>query len=155
MKIYISSDHGGFYLKQELVSYLQSQGHAITDFGAKSFETKDDYTDYVIPMSEALAKDGRALGIVLGRSGNGEAIAANKVNGVYAAHCLSEKMAVKAREHNNANVLALGAEYTTITAAKRIVQAFIKTPFSSAARHRRRVNKIKRYESAHTKKPKS
>jgi len=151
MKIFIASDHGGFYLKQELISYLENKGHQVTDFGAEKFVSKDDYTDYVFPLAEAIAADKRALGIILGRSGNGEAIAANKVAGVYVAHCVNEKMAVKAREHNAANVIALGAEYTPITAAKKIVDAFIKTPFSAAARHKRRINAIKKYEASHTK----
>lgn len=155
MKIFIASDHGGFYLKQELKNYLEKKGHKIIDFGANTFIAKDDYTDFVFPLAEALAQDSRALGIILGRSGNGEAIAANKVSGIYAVLCTSEKMAVKAREHNAANVLALGAEYIPITAAKRIVDAFIKTPFSKQTRHQRRVNKIKAYESAHLKHPRS
>jgi len=155
MKIFIASDHGGFYLKQELITYLQSLGHQVTDFGAQKFIAKDDYPDYVFALAKSLSQEGRALGIILGRSGNGEAIAANKVKGVYVAHCVNEKMAIKAREHNNANAIALGAEYTPITTAKHIVAAFIKTPFSSAARHKRRVKKIKDYETAHTKGSKS
>lgn len=154
MKIFIAADHGGFYLKQELIAYLESLGHQVTDFGAQKFVAKDDYPDYVFPLAKALSLEGRALGVILGRSGNGETIAANKVKGVYVAHCVNEKMAIKAREHNNANAIALGAEYTPITAAKRIVTAFIKTPFSSASRHQRRVKKIKDYETAHTKGPK-
>lgn len=151
MKIYIASDHGGFYLKEELKSYLEKKGHKPTDFGNTKFEARDDYTDFVIPMAEAVAGDKRVMGIVLGRSGNGEMIAANKVKGVYAVVCSSVKMAERAREHNNANVLSLGAEYVTATAAKKIVDAFIKTSFSGAKRHKRRVAKIEKYEASHFK----
>jgi len=149
MKILLASDHGGFFLKEELKSHLEKKGYKIKDFGCFEYRPKDDYTTFVFPLAQAIARDHRALGIVLGRSGNGEAIAANKVKGVYAAHCLSEKMARRAREHNAANVLALGAEYLTPTSAKRIVDAFLKTPFSQATRHCRRVKAIKSYESAH------
>jgi ribose 5-phosphate isomerase B len=151
MKIYLASDHGGYYLKEELKSFLSDKGHQVKDFGAYSFDAQDDYPDFVLPLAEKLAKEDHALGIVLGRSGNGEAIAANKVKGIHAAHCLSVKMAKRAREHNNANLIALGAEYVTPTAAKRIVDAFVTTPFSRAARHTRRVAIIKKYESAHLK----
>jgi ribose 5-phosphate isomerase B len=151
MKILIASDHGGYYLKQELKSYLEKKGHQIKDFGNLKYDPSDDYTDFVIPLARRLAKDGRSLAIILGRSGNGEAIAANKTKGVYAALCLTEKMATRARQHNNANVISLGAEYISPTSAKRVVDAFLKTPFSQASRHQRRVKAIKSYESAHYK----
>lgn len=151
MKIYIASDHGGFYLKEELKSHLEKNGHKVEDFGNAKFEARDDYTDFVFPLARAISSDGRARGIILGRSGNGEAIAANKVRGVYAALCTSAKMAERAREHNNANVLSLGAEYVTATAAKKIVDAFVATPFSGVSRHKRRVSKIEKYEASHIK----
>jgi ribose 5-phosphate isomerase B len=151
MKIYIASDHGGYYLKEELKSYLEKKGHNVEDFGNQKFQARDDYPDFVFPLAEAIVKDKRARGIILGRSGNGEAIAANKVKGVYAAHCMSVKMAKRAREHNNANVISLGAEYIGATAAKRVVDVFVSTSFSGAKRHKRRVKKIKKYESSHLK----
>lgn len=151
MKIYIASDHGGYYLKEELKSYLGQKGHKVEDCGNTRFEAKDDYPDFVFSLAEAIVSDKRAKGIILGRSGNGEMIAANKVRGVYAAHCMSVKMAQKAREHNDANVLSLGAEYVTATAAKRIVDAFVGTSFSGASRHKRRVGKIEKYEASHIK----
>jgi len=152
MKIFIASDHGGFYLKEELKGFLQSLGLGVEDMGNKSFEKTDDYPDYVIPLAEAVAASKGGLGIVIGRSGIGEAIAANKVKGVRAALCTNLKMAQKAREHNSANVLSLGADYIGSTTAKRMVDAFINTRSSEAQRHKRRVNKIKKYESAHFKK---
>lgn len=151
MRIFIASDHGGFYLKEELKNYLKKKGHQVKDFGAHQYDRNDDYPAFVFPLAHAISKDKRALGIILGRSGNGEIIAANKIKGIYAALCLSERLARRAREHNNANVISLGAEYVTPTAAKRIVEAFIKTPFSQASRHRRRVQAISNYESAHLK----
>jgi len=151
MKVYIASDHGGYYLKEELKRYLERKGHKVRDFGNEKFDKGDDYTDFVIPLSEEISRDTRAFGIVLGRSGVGEAIAANKVRGVYAAACTSERMARRAREHNGANVISMGAEYVTPTTAKKMVDSFLKTSFSTAIRHGRRVEKIKKYESSHIK----
>lgn len=151
MKIFIASDHGGFYLKEELKNYLSTKGHQVKDFGAYTFDSEDDYPDFVLPLSEELAKNGRALGLVLGRSGNGEAIAANKIKGVRAALCINPRHAQKAREHNHANVIALGADYVNVTTAKKIVDAFLSSHPSSATRHTRRLGKIKKYESAHLK----
>jgi ribose 5-phosphate isomerase B len=151
MNVYIASDHGGFYLKEELKGYLSKKGYGVKDFGNEKFEGRDDYTDYVFPLALALAKDRLALGIVFGRSGIGEAVCANKIKGVYAAVCVNDRMAKRAREHNGANVLSMGAEYVTAELAKRMVDTFLKTPFSAATRHRRRVGKIKKYESSHLK----
>lgn len=150
MKVYIGSDHGGYQLKEELKAYLSDLGHEVEDMGAYELNPDDDYPDFVIPAAEKVAQDSESRGIVIGRFGNGEVIAANKVRGVRSALCLNELMAQKAREHNNANVLALGAEYQDAEAAKRIVKTFLETPFSGEERHKRRLEKIKNYESAHT-----
>ncbi len=152
MKIFIASDHGGYYLKEELKSFLSGKGYTVEDMGNKSFEKGDDYPDYVIPLAEAVAASKGGLGIIIGRSGIGEAIAANKVRGIRAALCVNLKMAYKAREHNNANIISLGADYIGSTTAKRIVDVFLTTHFSSAQRHSRRLAKIKKYEAAHFKK---
>ncbi len=151
MKIYIASDHGGYYLKEELKNYLSSKGYSVTDMGNSKFDKNDDYTDFIFPLSEKVAKDKGSMGIVLGRSGNGEAIAANKVKGIRAALCLSERHAKKARDNNDANTLCLGADFISSTTAKKIVDTFLKTRFSRAKRHNRRVSKIKKYESTHFK----
>ncbi len=152
MKIFIASDHGGFYLKEELKGFLVGLGHSVEDMGNKSFDKGDDYPDYIFSLAEVVAASKGGLGIVIGRSGIGEAIAANKVNGVYAALCTNLKMAHKAREHNNANVISLGADYVGSTTAKRMVDIFLNARFSQAQRHKRRVTKIKKYEAAHFKK---
>lgn len=149
MKIFIASDHGGFYLKEELKSFLENKKYSVVDVGNKEFEKRDDYPDFVFPLAQSVAKSRGGLGIVLGRSGIGEAIAANKVKGVRAALCLNKKLAQKAREHNHANVLSLGADYVSSTTAKDIVLVFITTHISQSSRHKRRVQKIKKYETAH------
>jgi len=146
--IYLGSDHGGFELKQELKAYLEAEGVQTEDLGALSLNPTDDYTDFIIPVAEKVAVSPDDLGIVIGRSGNGEAIAANKVNGVRAALCLNETMAEKSRDHNNANVLSLGADYITLDEAKKIVQKFLDTPFSNAERHVRRLKRIEQLEQA-------
>ncbi len=152
MKIFIASDHGGFYLKEEIKSFLISLGYSVEDVGNKNFEKNDDYPDFVFPLAEAVSTSKGGFGVVIGRSGIGEAIVANKVKGVHAAVCTNLKMAQKAREHNNANIISLGADYVGSTTAKRMVDVFLNTRFSQAQRHKRRVKKIKKYESAHFKK---
>lgn len=152
MKIFIASDHGGFYLKEELKSFLENKKYNVVDIGNKNFEKTDDYPDFVFPLAQNVAKSRGGLGIVLGRSGIGESIAANKVKGVRAALCLNKKLAQKAREHNHANVLSLGADYINPTTAKDIVLEFITTHVSQAGRHKRRVKKIKKHETAYFRK---
>jgi len=148
MKIYIASDHGGYELKKELVNYLQEKGYVIEDMGNKKHDPQDDYPDFVLPLAKKVAKETGATGIILGRSGNGEAIVANKVKGIRAAVCLNVKMAKKAREDNDANILSLGADYVDLDTAKKIADAFLETFFSTEEKHKRRVNKITSYESA-------
>ncbi len=148
MKIYIASDHGGYELKKKLVNYLQEKGYTIEDMGNKKEDPQDDYPDFILPLAEKVAKEMGATGIILGRSGNGEAIAANKVKGIRAAVCLNVKMAKMAREHNDANILSLGADYVDLKTAKAIVDTFLETFFSKEEKHKRRVNKITSYESA-------
>ncbi len=147
--VIIGTDHAGYRLKERLKRRLVSQGYEVLDFGTTS--TRDvDYPDFVIPVAEAVAAaQGAALGIVLGGSGNGEAIAANKVPGIRAALCYDAQTATLARQHNNANVLALGGQTVTRNAARsqRIVQLFLTTSFSKAARHVRRLKKIAAYEA--------
>jgi ribose 5-phosphate isomerase B len=150
MKIYIAADHGGFQLKEQLISYLSEKGHEVEDMGNTSYDPGDDYPDFIIPLAEKVTKEmeeGRqVMGIILGRSGNGEAIAANKVKGARAAVCINEEMARKAREHNDANILSLGADYLNEDLAKSMVDSFVNTGFSSEERHSRRVEKINNYD---------
>ena len=148
MKIYVASDHGGYELKKELVNYLQEKGHVIEDMGNKKHDSQDDYPDFILPLAEKVAKDIGTMGIILGRSGNGEAIAANKVKGIRAAVCLNAQVAKMAREHNDANILSLGADYVDLNTAKVIADTFLETSFSTKEKYKRRVNKITSYESA-------
>ena len=147
MRIHIGSDHAGLELKTALVQYLQSKGHAVTDHGPHTFDALDDYPDFCIPAAIATVADDGSLGIVLGGSGNGEQIAANKVKGVRAALAWSIETATLAREHNNANVVAIGGRMHSIDDCKAIIDTFIETPFSYDERHIRRINKITDYEN--------
>ncbi len=149
MKIYLASDHGGFALKEEVKTYLQNENYEVVDMGNTENNPEDDYPDFIIPLAEKVPSESDAVGLVFGRSGNGEQIAANKVMGIRAALCTSPQMAAKAREDDHANVLALGGDYLDFEFAKEIIETFLKTPFSSDERHMRRVNKINEYESNH------
>lgn len=140
--IYIGADHGGFKVKEEIKAFLSESGEEVEDLGANSEDPEDDYPDFIIPVAKKVAENPDSLGIVLGRSGNGEAIAANKIKGIRAAVCLNSEMAKKAREHNNANVLSIGADYINPEEIKEIVQTFLNTPFSNEERHKRRLQKI-------------
>lgn len=146
--IYLASDHGGFELKEQIKDWLTDNNYQYEDLGAKSLDPGDDYPDYVIPLAKMIAHHPHDLGIILGRSGNGEAITANKVKGVRAAVCFNEKMAEKARDSNDANILSLGADYLSIESALKIVKTFLETSFSKAERHTRRLNKIEELENA-------
>lgn len=155
MKIYIASDHGGYKMKEELKKFLKDSGYEVEDLGNTAFDPSDDYPDFVFPLALRVASantaDGQGeqvFGIVIGRSGNGEAIAVNKVKGIRAVVCLNEKMAQKARLDNDANVLSLGADYINTQTAKKIVDAFLTTSFSGEERHKRRLGKIRNYESS-------
>lgn len=151
MRIHIGSDHAGLELKNELVSYLQGKGHEVTDHGPHQYDALDDYPDFCIPAAEATAKDPSSLGIVLGGSGNGEQMAANKVCCVRSALAWSVETAKLAREHNNANVVAVGGRMHSIDECKAIIDAFIETPFSNDERHIRRINKVMDYEAKNLK----
>ena len=144
--VYLGADHGGYNLKEDLKIWLTENNIPLEDLGADSFNPEDDYPDFIIPVAKKVALNEDNLGLVIGRSGNGEAIAANKVRGIRAAVCLNEEMARKAKEHNNANVLSLGADYISVDEAKQILKVFIETPFSSDERHKRRIEKIGKIE---------
>lgn len=146
MKLHVGTDHAGFEFKNELVKYLQDKGHDVTDHGAFEYDAEDDYPAFCIAAAEAVAKDPMSLGVVIGGSGNGEQIAANKVMGIRAALAWSIETAKLAREHNNANVLGLGARMHDQATAFAIVDAFIETPFSNVERHIRRINQIADFE---------
>ena len=147
MRIHIGSDHAGLELKAELIKHLSSKGHDVTDHGPFEYDALDDYPDFCIPAAEAVAKDPSSLGIVLGGSGNGEQIAANKVKGIRAALAWSIDTAKLAKEHNNANVIAVGGRMHEIAVVKEIIDAFIAEPFSQDERHLRRIKKISDFEN--------
>lgn len=144
--IFIGADHGGFELKEKLKVWLIENSIAGEDLGAFSFNADDDYPDFIIPVAKKVALNSKDLGIIIGRSGNGEAMAANKIPGIRAAVCLNEEMARKAREHNNANILSLGADYISFNQAKRIIKVFLETPFSNKLRYKRRLQKLQEIE---------
>lgn len=146
MKVYLGADHGGYRLKEELKEYLSGLGYEIEDMGAYELDPDDDYPDFIFPVATNVSQNQESMGIVIGLSGNGEAIAANKVNGIRAALCMNENMTKKAREDNDANVLALGADFIDQETAKQITRMFLETPFSGEERHKRRINKIQNYD---------
>ena len=148
MKVYLATDHGGYELKEILRAWLKENGYEVEDMGAHSLDPNDDYPDFIIPLARKVAQEPNSLGIISGRSGNGEAMAANKIKGIRAAVCINEEMARKAKEHNNANILSLGADYMSVDEAKNVVKAFLETSFSEDERHVRRINKIKQLEES-------
>ncbi len=147
MRVHIGSDHAGFELKQHLVSELTAKGYEVVDHGATSYDAQDDYPVFCLPAAEAVVADPGSLGIVIGGSGNGEAIAANKVDGVRCALAWSEETATLGRRHNNANVISVGGRMHTTDEATRFVELFLQTPFSEDARHQRRIDLLTQYES--------
>jgi ribose 5-phosphate isomerase B len=147
MRIHIGSDHAGLDFKNELIEHLVNNGHDVTDHGPYEFDALDDYPDFCIPTAIAVSKDSTALGIVLGGSGNGEQIAANKVAGIRAALVWSVETAKLAREHNNANVISVGQRQHSAQEVKNFIDTFIATPFPGDERHSRRIAKIDRFES--------
>jgi ribose 5-phosphate isomerase B len=140
MRIGIGSDHAGYRYKEEIKRWLAGQGHQVTDFGTNS-EMSVDYPAFVRPVAEAVAKGELDRGIVLGGSGNGEAMVANRVKGVRCALCWNEESALLGREHNDANVLSLGQRMIQLDTALAIVRLFLDTPFEGG-RHVRRIQMI-------------
>ncbi len=146
MRVYLGCDHAGFELKNHLLRWLIRQGYEPVDCGAEEYDPADDYPPYVLRAAERTAADPAGLGIVIGGSGNGEAIAANKVTGVRAAVVWNEQIAQLAREHNNANVISIGARMHTLADATTFVEIFLNTPYSGGERHTRRLAMITHYE---------
>lgn len=147
MKIHIGADHAGFHLKESLKEWLMEQGHEVIDHGAKEANPDDDYPDFIMPVARAIASDSeRSRGIILGGSGQGEAIVANRFPKVRAALYYGgpEQIITLAREHNDANVLSFGARLLSFEDAKRAVALFLTTPFNAQSRHARRLAKIER-----------
>ena len=143
-KIFIASDHAGFELKNALNAFLLSEGYDVEDCGPAVFDPQDDYPDYIVPCAQKVAQNMDSVGIVVGLSGQGEAIAANRVLGVRAAVYYGgpQEILTLSRQHNNANVLSLGAKFVTTEEAKDAVLLWLSTDFSADERHVRRIGKI-------------
>lgn len=148
MRVHIGSDHAGYELKNQLVEVLTSDGHDVLDHGAPSYDAEDDYPVYCIPTAEAVVAEPGSLGIVIGGSGNGEQIAANKVDGVRAALVYDHDTAELGRKHNDANVMGIGARMHTVEEATELARIFLATPFSEQPRHQRRIDLLTDYEKS-------
>lgn len=146
MRIHIGSDHAGLEFKNRIVEHLKIKGHDVVDHGPHTFDPLDDYPVFCIPAAEAVAKEPGSFGVVLGGSGNGEQMVANKVQGVRAALVWSKEIAKLAREHNDANVISLGGRMHDEAFCLELVDTFLATPFSGDERHVRRIGLISKYE---------
>jgi len=143
--IYIGADHRGFRLKEEIKKWLEAEQYEFRDIGAKEYDKDDDYPDISIKLSETVAIEG-VKGILVCGSGAGASVAANKVKGIRAGLCTSEKQVKAARNDDDINVLCLSADSVSVEENIKIVAVFLATLFSSEERHVRRINKIKEYE---------
>ncbi|MCL6641222.1 MAG: ribose-5-phosphate isomerase [Candidatus Rokubacteria bacterium] len=150
MRVYLGSDHAGFDLKQYLIGKLRERGDDPVDVGPATLDPEDDYPPFCLHAAARVVGDPGSLGIVIGGSGNGEQIAANKVPGVRAALAWNDVTARLARQHNDANVVALGARMHSADQAWQITLAFLDTPFSGEPRHRRRIDQVMAYERERT-----
>jgi ribose 5-phosphate isomerase B len=150
MRIHIATDHAGLDFSQHLIAHLTGAGHEVIDHGPQSYDALDDYPAFCINAAQAVVNDQsvgvEALGVVFGGSGNGEQIAANKVTGARAALVWNLSTAQLAREHNDANVISIGARQHTIEDATSFIDAFIAEPFSGEERHARRIAQLAEYE---------
>jgi ribose 5-phosphate isomerase B len=149
MRVYLGSDHAGFELKAHLVEDLTKRGYDVVDLGASVYDAEDDYPSFCIATGLAVVADPGSLGVVIGGSGNGEQIAANKVVGVRAALAWNLETATLSRQHNNANVVGIGGRMHTLEEAAEIVAAFLSTDFSEEVRHARRIAQVSAYETTH------
>ena len=151
MRIHIATDHAGLDFSTHLQEHLTAAGHEVIDHGPVEYDPIDDYPSFCINAAAAVVRDQQAgveaLGIVFGGSGNGEQIAANKVRGARAALVWSESTALLARQHNDANVIAIGARQHTVEEATGFIDAFIAEPFSFEERHVRRIAQLAEYEA--------
>jgi len=146
MKIYIGADHAGFELKENLKKFLEKAGHVVVDCGAFSYNPDDDYPDFIIPVAKAVSESKAERGVVIGGSGEGEAITANRFKGVRASvyHGGNLDIPKVTREHNDSNILSLGARFLDEEEAEEAVKLWLDTPFSNEIHHIRRIEKINR-----------
>lgn len=150
MRVHIGGDHAAYELLGDLVSFLEAEGHEVTNHGPHTFDALDDYPVYVLRTAEAVAADLDSMGVVLGGSGNGEQMAANKVRGIRAALCHNDDLARLARQHNNARVISIGGRMNTLEEARSMVRVFLGTDFTGEARHQRRIDMVTEYETSGT-----
>ncbi|WP_336651179.1 MULTISPECIES: ribose-5-phosphate isomerase [unclassified Leucobacter] len=154
MRIHVATDHAGLEFSQQLQQHLRDRGFEVIDHGPEAYDALDDYPSFCINAAVGVARDERdgvdALGVVFGGSGNGEQMAANKVEGIRAALVWNESTAQLAREHNNANVISIGARQHDVADAIRFIDLFIDTPFTGDERHVRRIGQLGEYERTGT-----
>lgn len=150
MRVHLGSDHAGLELKDHLLGWLADHGYEVLDHGPFVYDADDDYPVFCMRAADAVAADWQdgqdSLGVVIGGSGNGEQIAANKVKGVRAVLAWSEETAQLGRQHNNANVISVGGRMHTLDEMVRFVEVFLSTPFSGDERHARRIELMADYE---------
>ena len=152
MRVHLGCDHAGLDLKDHLLGWLREHGHEPVDHGPFQYDALDDYPVFCLRAADAVAREradgGDSLGVVIGGSGNGEQMAANKVPGIRAALVWSEETAALAREHNDANVISLGGRMHALEELTRFVEVFLSTPFTGEERHSRRIGQLADYESS-------
>jgi ribose 5-phosphate isomerase B len=153
VRVYLGSDHAGFELKAHLVKHLSEAGHDVIDVGPAEYEAEDDYPPYCVETALRVLADQGSLGVVIGGSGNGEQIAANKVPGCRAALAYNTETAKLGRAHNDAQVVAVGGRMHSLEEGTAIVEAFLATPFSGDVRHARRIQLLADYERTGTPPP--
>ncbi|HRW17804.1 MAG TPA: ribose-5-phosphate isomerase [Dermatophilaceae bacterium] len=146
MRVHLGGDHAAYELQRALVIHLRDAGHDVVDHGPLDYDASDDYPVHVLRAAEAVAADPGSRGVVLGGSGNGELIAANKVRGIRAAYADSVELARLARQHNDARVVSLGGRFVDVETGVQIVDAFLATDFSGDERHARRLAMVSAYE---------
>jgi ribose 5-phosphate isomerase B len=152
VRVYLGSDHAGYELKNHLVEHLKGAGHEVVDVGPHVYDAQDDYPPFCIDAARRVVADDGSLGVVIGGSGNGEQISANKVPGIRAALAYNTDTAELARKHNNAQVVAIGARMHTPSGAAEIVDTFLATEFEGG-RHQRRIDLVSDYEKTGTPPP--
>ncbi|MDQ6935773.1 MAG: ribose-5-phosphate isomerase, partial [Actinomycetota bacterium] len=148
MRVHIGTDHAGLDLKHHLVGWLTGHGHEPVDHGAFSLDPEDDYPVFCLRAARGVAEDAGSFGIVIGGSGNGEQIAANKVKGIRAALVWNEETATLARQHNDANVISVGGRMHTVEEMTQFVGVFLDTEFTGEERHVRRIGELTSYEQS-------
>ena len=147
MRVHLGSDHAGLELKEHMLGWLRDNGHEPVDVGPHTYDPEDDYPAFCLQTGAKVVADPGSLGVVIGGSGNGEQIAANKVPGVRAALAWSEETASLAREHNDANVISVGGRMHTVDEMTRFIEVFLGTAFTGEERHVRRIGMLADYES--------